>query len=389
MADWIIETTCKDRSYGARPLRRAIQRYVEDPLSEELIRGHLRGGEIEVYLDAGVLAYRPPGRPRPAAAGLRRLTSCKLKGWDGSRRRQRRRAACRAGLRQSCHSVFWHLALAHRLCRLLRPGAQDGAAPAPRPPRQPAPAAGSGRQQPPPAAPQSHRRRRQPPAGGGRRRRLQPAQAPAKLPPAGVAAAGPLHPAEFPAQGGRFGHRAQTYLYYIQTQVEPAVGRRVGGLRREDEETLLEDFKRLWATNFLDDLSIEVDGRPVRQRRDRQAHHLQARGAPARQDRRLRGQQEARADEDRREAQGREHHDPARLVHRSRADPQGRGRRARPAVGEGPSVRRGDAPRSSRCPAGRSWCTCRSTIKRRPEGQDPRHRLRREQGRERRRARSR
>jgi ATP-dependent Clp protease ATP-binding subunit ClpC len=28
--DWIIDVTCKDRSYGARPLRRAIQRYVED-----------------------------------------------------------------------------------------------------------------------------------------------------------------------------------------------------------------------------------------------------------------------------------------------------------------------------------------------------------------------
>src|ERR671916_505069 len=49
--DWIIEQTCKDRSYGARPLRRAIQRYIEDPLSEELIRGHLKGGDIEVYLD--------------------------------------------------------------------------------------------------------------------------------------------------------------------------------------------------------------------------------------------------------------------------------------------------------------------------------------------------
>jgi ATP-dependent Clp protease ATP-binding subunit ClpC len=61
VVDWIIEVTCKDRSYGARPLRRAIQRYVEDPLSEELIRGHLRDGEIEVYLDAGQLAYRPAG----------------------------------------------------------------------------------------------------------------------------------------------------------------------------------------------------------------------------------------------------------------------------------------------------------------------------------------
>jgi len=59
--DWIIDVTCKDRSYGARPLRRAIQRYVEDPLSEELIRGHLGDGEIEVYLDGGQLAYRPAG----------------------------------------------------------------------------------------------------------------------------------------------------------------------------------------------------------------------------------------------------------------------------------------------------------------------------------------
>jgi ATP-dependent Clp protease ATP-binding subunit ClpC len=61
VVDWIIEQTCKDRSYGARPLRRAIQRYIEDPLSEELIRGHLKGGDIEVYLEAGALAYRPVG----------------------------------------------------------------------------------------------------------------------------------------------------------------------------------------------------------------------------------------------------------------------------------------------------------------------------------------
>src|SRR5207302_11343651 len=67
VVDWIIEVTCKDRSYGARPLRRAIQRYVEDPLSEELIRGHLRDGDIEVYLDGGALAYRP--RLSPLEAG--------------------------------------------------------------------------------------------------------------------------------------------------------------------------------------------------------------------------------------------------------------------------------------------------------------------------------
>jgi ATP-dependent Clp protease ATP-binding subunit ClpC len=64
VVDWIIEQTCKDRSYGARPLRRAIQRFIEDPLSEELIRGHLKDGEIEVYLEGGSLAYRPAGQPQ-------------------------------------------------------------------------------------------------------------------------------------------------------------------------------------------------------------------------------------------------------------------------------------------------------------------------------------
>src|SRR5512140_2714691 len=61
VSDWIINATCKDRSYGARPLRRAIQRYIEDPLSEELIRGRLHGGDVEVYLDGSTLAYRAPG----------------------------------------------------------------------------------------------------------------------------------------------------------------------------------------------------------------------------------------------------------------------------------------------------------------------------------------
>ncbi len=55
---WIIGQTCKDRSYGARPLRRAIQRYVEDPLSDELIRGRLKEGNVEVYLNQDSLAYR-------------------------------------------------------------------------------------------------------------------------------------------------------------------------------------------------------------------------------------------------------------------------------------------------------------------------------------------
>jgi ATP-dependent Clp protease ATP-binding subunit ClpC len=67
--DWIIENTLKDRSYGARPLRRAIQRHIEDPLSEELIRGNLRDGEVDVYLEGGQLAYRPAGE-HPAGRHL-------------------------------------------------------------------------------------------------------------------------------------------------------------------------------------------------------------------------------------------------------------------------------------------------------------------------------
>jgi ATP-dependent Clp protease ATP-binding subunit ClpC len=58
---WILDKTLIDRSYGARPLRRALQRYVEDPLSEALIAGRItaRPAFLEVYLDANQLFYRP------------------------------------------------------------------------------------------------------------------------------------------------------------------------------------------------------------------------------------------------------------------------------------------------------------------------------------------
>jgi ATP-dependent Clp protease ATP-binding subunit ClpC len=59
---WIVDVTCLDRSYGARPLRRAIQKYIEDPLSEELIRGHLKSGAVEIYMDHGALAWKVPGQ---------------------------------------------------------------------------------------------------------------------------------------------------------------------------------------------------------------------------------------------------------------------------------------------------------------------------------------
>ncbi len=59
MCDWLVNTTCQDRSYGARPLRRAIQRHIEDPLSESLIRGQFQDrGLVEVYLEEGQPAFR-------------------------------------------------------------------------------------------------------------------------------------------------------------------------------------------------------------------------------------------------------------------------------------------------------------------------------------------
>ncbi|MEB3203979.1 MAG: ATP-dependent Clp protease ATP-binding subunit [Candidatus Sericytochromatia bacterium] len=46
-------------SYGARPLRRAIQRLVEDPLAEDILSGAVRKeGVVEAYLDDGKVRFR-------------------------------------------------------------------------------------------------------------------------------------------------------------------------------------------------------------------------------------------------------------------------------------------------------------------------------------------
>jgi ATP-dependent Clp protease ATP-binding subunit ClpC len=58
-AKYILDKTCGDRSYGARPLRRALQKYIEDPLSEALIQGTLpRPSELEVFLGDTGIYYR-------------------------------------------------------------------------------------------------------------------------------------------------------------------------------------------------------------------------------------------------------------------------------------------------------------------------------------------
>ncbi len=68
---YILDKTCSDRSYGARPLRRALQKYIEDPLSEALIQGSLvRPAEYEVYLgETGIFCRRTDGEGEVATVG--------------------------------------------------------------------------------------------------------------------------------------------------------------------------------------------------------------------------------------------------------------------------------------------------------------------------------
>lgn len=53
---WLIDRTLQERSYGARPLKRALQKYVEDELSEALIQGEIiEGSEVEIVAGGGKL----------------------------------------------------------------------------------------------------------------------------------------------------------------------------------------------------------------------------------------------------------------------------------------------------------------------------------------------
>jgi outer membrane protein insertion porin family len=86
----------------------------------------------------------------------------------------------------------------------------------------------------------------------------QPVPPPARLPPAG---SGPVILAIAPCfekQGGTSAVEPQTYLYYIQTR--PSLPSQNQWVPYDDaaEDKLHADFRALWATNFLDDLSIEV-----------------------------------------------------------------------------------------------------------------------------------
>lgn len=61
-----------DPTYGARPLRRAVQRHIEDPLSEEILMGHFSAGDV-IHADVvdGKVVFERESNvlPTPVAAG--------------------------------------------------------------------------------------------------------------------------------------------------------------------------------------------------------------------------------------------------------------------------------------------------------------------------------
>jgi outer membrane protein insertion porin family len=85
-----------------------------------------------------------------------------------------------------------------------------------------------------------------------------PIPVPPKAPPAG---SGPVVYQIllcFDKQGGSSVIEANTYLYYIQLRAGSASQDRWVPYNDSTEQTMLADFKRLWATNFLEDLTVQV-----------------------------------------------------------------------------------------------------------------------------------
>ena len=58
-----------DPTYGARPMRRAVERYLEDPMAEEILRGTFKAGDhVEVTREGDKLSFKVSGGKPPAKA---------------------------------------------------------------------------------------------------------------------------------------------------------------------------------------------------------------------------------------------------------------------------------------------------------------------------------
>jgi ATP-dependent Clp protease ATP-binding subunit ClpC len=71
-ADLIVKTTARDRNYGARPLRRAIQKLVEDPLAELMVAQEtVPAGSVHFEVDGDLLkpTFTETGLPEEQLVG--------------------------------------------------------------------------------------------------------------------------------------------------------------------------------------------------------------------------------------------------------------------------------------------------------------------------------
>jgi outer membrane protein insertion porin family len=98
----------------------------------------------------------------------------------------------------------------------------------------------------------------QQPPGGGVSVCGVPIAAPVNLPPVGSGPVVYQLALCFPKQDGKSVIEGSTYRYYIQTTVSRPSANVWVPYDDGVNKTLLEDFKRLWGTNFLDDLSIDA-----------------------------------------------------------------------------------------------------------------------------------
>jgi len=58
-----------DPTYGARPMRRAVEKYLEDPMAEEILRGSFKAGDkVQVTRDGDKLSFKVTGGTPPAKA---------------------------------------------------------------------------------------------------------------------------------------------------------------------------------------------------------------------------------------------------------------------------------------------------------------------------------
>jgi ATP-dependent Clp protease ATP-binding subunit ClpC len=66
--DWLLKKAEEESNSGARPLRRAIQRYIEDELSEYIIRHKDAVAErVEFTLQDGIVTLIAPPELEPIA----------------------------------------------------------------------------------------------------------------------------------------------------------------------------------------------------------------------------------------------------------------------------------------------------------------------------------